>query len=309
MRKDAFATLISRGLVRTQHARDAGVDERALRAARERGALVRVRHDAYIDTGQWTAMDAAERHRERVRAAAGALRDPVFSHFSAAAVWGLPLIGTWPSDVHVLGTRRGGGRSWPGVVQHTTDLPLSAVLYDGVVVTDVAATVIGVARVASFATALAMADHAVRSALVATDELAECAAGLGTRRGSRAARRVAERADGRAASPGESLSRARMIELAAPSPELQHVVRDGAGFVGQTDFHWPRLRLVGEFDGRLKYRVAGVDDPRAVEERVWQEKVREDRIRATGLGVTRWTWSTALDPRQFAVHLRSAGVL
>jgi hypothetical protein len=51
-----------------------------------------------------------------------------------------------------------------------------------------------------------------------------------------------------------------------------------------------------------------VGDQRAVEDRLWQEKVREDRLRAAGLRVVRWTWDTALDRERLARLLASAGL-
>lgn len=65
---------------------------------------------------------------------------------------------------------------------------------------------------------------------------------------------------------------------------------------------------MGEFDGRLKYRAGGVRDARAPEERVWAEKRREDRLRALGLRVVRWTWETALDPARLGVVLAAVGL-
>jgi hypothetical protein len=306
---DEIRALSSRGMVRTADARSAGVDPRALRAAHANDRLVRVRRDAYVDADEWAGSGSATRYGLRVKAASARLHEPVFSHYSAAVMWELPLIGTWPTDVHVRHARSGGGRSWPGVVRHGSDVEVPVVVRDGVVLTDVAATVVDIARVAPFATALAMADHALRVGLSTNDELDAAAARLGSRRGSRSARRVARYADGLAGSPGESLSRARMIELAAPMPELQREFRDSRGFVARTDFYWRALRIVGEFDGRLKYRIGGLPAGPSVEERVWLEKVREDRLRATGVGVTRWTWETAMSPRRFAAHLRAAGIL
>ncbi len=45
---------------------------------------------------------------------------------------------------------------------------------------------------------------------------------------------------------------------------------------------WPELGVIGECDGLLKY--SGSDA-------LIQEKIREDRIRALGFIVVRWTWN------------------
>ena len=57
-----------------------------------------------------------------------------------------------------------------------------------------------------------------------------------------------------AESPGESLSRVRMLQARLPLPTLQHVVCDSAGcFVARLDFWWEEFGLAGEFDGMVEY--------------------------------------------------------
>ncbi len=41
---------------------------------------------------------------------------------------------------------------------------------------------------------------------------------------------------------------------------------------------------------------------------MWAEKVREDRIRATGARVVRWTWRTAMSPELLLAQLTAAGL-
>ncbi len=289
-------------------ARAAGWDGESLRRATRAGALVRVRHGAYVPAETWAAAGEAERHRLRVLAAARRLRAPVFGHESAAAVWRLPLLGDWPRDVHVLVALARGTPSSPGVRRHRVAEPAATRCVDGLAVTTVARTVVDLARTGSFARGLVRADAALRRHGVVRDDLVREVEAAGTGRGVRAARRVVAEADAAAESPGESLSRARIIGLGLPRPALQREVRDRRGFVGRVDFLWEELGVVGEFDGRLKYRAGAVDERTAAEERVWAEKQREDRIRATGLGVVRWTWADALDPARLARVLASAGI-
>lgn len=288
--------------------RASGLAGEDLRRAARAGSLVRIRHGAYVPTAAWTSADEVERYRLRVRAAARRLAEPVFAHESAAAMWRLPLLGTWPSDVHVLLAVARGTASTRGVRRHRVAVVPESGVVDGVRVTTVARTVVDLARTGSFARGLVLADDALRRYRVALDDLGREVAAAGSGRGVRAARRVVDEADAGAESPGESLSRARMIELDLPRPALQHEVRDGRGLVGRVDFFWPEQGVVGEFDGRLKYRAGGVGDRTAAEERVWAEKRREDRLRATGLRVVRWTWRDASDPARLARLLAGAGV-
>lgn len=294
--------------VTAEDARASGLGGEDLRRAARAGSLMRVRHGAYVSTDTWETADEAERHRLRVHAAARRLERPVFSHESAAALWRLPLFGGWPEDVHVLVRVERGITSTRGVRRHRVAEVPPPVVREGVAVTTIARTVVDLARVGPFARGLLLADDALRRDGVEREHLASELRAAGGGRGVRAARRVVDEADGAAESPGESLSRARMIELDLPRPVLQHEVRDRRGLVGRVDFFWADLGVVGEFDGRVKYRVDGVGDRRALEERVWDEKQREDRLRTAGLRVVRWTWRDALEPARLARLLAAAGI-
>jgi hypothetical protein len=86
------------------------------------------------------------------------------------------------------------------------------------------------------------------------------------------------------------------------------VFRDAQGFAGRTDFWFPKQRVIGEMDGRSKYvdpRLNGGDAARAV----YDEKVREDRLRALAHGFVRWDWATATSPALLAAKLARVGVL
>lgn len=298
-----------RDVVTTRDAERAGVGGDDLRAACAAGQLVRVRVDAYTAAERWQQLDGAGQHRLRVLGAARRLREPVFTHDSAAALWRLPRIGPWPDAVHVSLPHGVGNRSSAGVHRHATPGPVHGVVtVDGVRATGTARTVLDVARTWDFASGLVAADHALHAGWATAARLARELEAAGVGRGVPRARRVVDAASAASESVGESLSRARMIELGLPLPELQHRVEDGDGFVGRVDFWWADLGLVGEFDGRLKYRAGGAADDRAVEDRVWAEKLREDRLRALGLRVVRWTWDTALHADRLLAVLRAAGL-
>lgn len=78
-------------------------DDTAVRRAFMRGDLVRLVAGRYVRCQHWSAFDAAARHVMLVLAAVSCLQTPVVvSHASAAAFWGLPRLGPWPSRVHVI---------------------------------------------------------------------------------------------------------------------------------------------------------------------------------------------------------------
>ena len=104
---------------------------------------------------------------------------------------------------------------------------------------------------------------------------------------------------------GESRSRVAIRAAGLPEPVLQwRVAAPDGELIGMTDFGWPAARTVGEFDGRVKYGrlVRPGQDPGDV---VYAEKLREDRLRAQGLAVVRWTWSDLDDFDDVAERIHS----
>ncbi len=279
-----------------------------LRRALRDGILHRVRRGVYVDGPGWRASEHDARQLIRVRAAAAVLPEVVFSHRSAAAVWGLPLLGPWPEQVEVVAAAAGGGRSSPGVRRRATSAPVVPTCRAGLRVTDLARTAVDLACTESLASAVVAVDHALRSRGLVLERARQELDGRGAARGVRRARRALDLADPRSESVGESLSRVRMAEHGIAAPVLQHELRDRRGAVARVDFWWPGAELVGEFDGRSTYRADEPGDGRTPEERVWAEKVREDRLRALGVRVVRWTWTDAWLGEPMADRLRAAGV-
>lgn len=67
-------------------------------------------------------------------------------------------------------------------------------------------------------------------------------------------------------------------------------VYDLGVFLGRADVLWPGLRVVGESDGRGKFRgdFGGGRGRQAVTERLIRAEERAGRMREAGLGVVRW---------------------
>ncbi|MGY1840510.1 MULTISPECIES: hypothetical protein [unclassified Modestobacter] len=278
----------------------AGLADDEIRRLRRRGEWTTLQRGAYL-VGPG---DVAPRHRHllRVRATVSGLRTPaVVSHASAAAVHGLPLWGVPLHHVHV--TRQPPARAVRESRLHSHAARLAVddvVVVDGLTVTGVARTVVDLARSLPFAPALAVADAALHHGLTTPAELVDVAAAAAGNRGSRGARRVVTAADRRSESVGESRSRAVMIEAGLPVPDLQVAVHrfDGA-FVGRSDFGWRQQRLLGEFDGRIKYGRL-LRPGQSPGDAVFEEKRREDALRDERWGVVRWVW-VELDTPQVVV--------
>lgn len=266
-----------------------------LATAVEKGRLEHVRRGAYARS---PVADPVQAHR-RLIAATLAQTHPgaVVSHTSAAVLHGLPVPRAAIEVVHLTRDRHGGGqrRAWLRV--HGHPLPDGDVtVLAGVLATSLERTLVDVACTLPLTDAVAVADAGLRRGAGQTD-LAEVLGGVGRRTGISRARRVLELADATSESYGESISRVVMIGHGLPRPLPQVSVFDRRQtFVGRTDFAWPELGVVGEFDGRVKYGrdlAPGQD----LAEVLWREKLREDRLRELGWLVVRWIWSD-LDPPQ-----------
>jgi hypothetical protein len=283
-----------------------GYTDADLRALRRRGHLTSLRRGCYL-AGPGPR-EPVERHRIQARAALELLTTTAtLSHASAAVLHGLP---TWRIPlhrVHVVRAQGSGGRLHREVHLRTAALTASEiVLVDGLPVTSVARTVVDLARSASFESALAAADAALNRRLVTRTELDRALARSKGWRGCPRARGVMAFADGRAESVGESRSRLAIARAGLLPPVLQWEVRaDDGRLVGRTDFGWPAQQVGGEFDGRTKYGrlLRPGQDPG---DAVFDEKLREDELRAEGLTIVRWTWQDLADFTATATRLRKA---
>jgi hypothetical protein len=168
--------------------------------------------------------------------------------------------------------------------------PEEIVDVDGMAVTRPARTIVDTAQDAPFTGSVVIADAALQAGLVDPAALADAAERARRRPGVAQARRVAAFAQPGGHSVGESRSRVLLARAGLPPPVLQWPVIDGAGrHIGTTDFAWPDLGVVGEFDGLVKYGRL-LRPGQSPGDAVVAEKCREDRLRDEGLRVVRWIW-------------------
>lgn len=283
------------------------------------GVLVTVSRGVHLPRALWEPLDAAGRYLALVRASAVvANRSHVYSHHSAAAAWSLPWVGAWPDRVHTTVPSDARVRSVSRIIRHVSSRPAVPLPIGGLSVTGLARTVVDLAVALPFASAVAVADAALRLSehpvrglpitALSTDELRAEVVLLPLRQGSAKARRVVEFADGRAQLPGESLSRVGMHLAGLPAPVLQQKLIGRSGKEYTVDFWWPGCRHIGEFDGKGKYVEERYLNGRSTAEAHFAEKVREDDLRAAGHGFSRWGWGTAISPRLLCQQLTAAGV-
>lgn len=254
------------------------------------GQLVRLRRGVYASPGP-EPLDAEARHRLLVAATLPLLApDAVLSHRSAAVVLGLPVVGEL-RRVEVTRAAVTSGKRRGSVHVSAAPLPAEDVtVVEGLPVTTPARTVVDLARRLPFGPAVAAGDAALRQGLSRT-ELEGVLLSSAGRPGLAAARRVCRFLDGRSESAGESLSRVALHRLGLAPSTLQLEVHDDAGaLVARCDFGWEEERILGEFDGRVKYGrlLRPGQEPGDV---VWAEKQREDALRDLAWQMVRWTWA------------------
>lgn len=283
------------------------MDDRALRKAAAKGILTRVRRGVYVRTAIWDWLGPLDRYRLVIAAAAEATDGRlVVSHRSAAALWGVPLVGRYPDDVDVLTSFASGARSEHGFVRRSTpDLGTEVTEKDGITLTSLPRTVAELATSLPFADAVVAVDWALANG-VSREHLTELVGRLGGAGRARGLSAIAF-ADKRSGSPGESISRALIHVLGFPPPALQVPFRDAGGLIGVVDFYWSDFALIGEFDGRVKYADPALLAGRAPGAVLMEEKRREDRLRALGPRVTRWVWDD-LTRERLGRHLELAGL-
>lgn len=298
------------GLILISESTALGLDGRELRGRSRPDQLIRVRRGAYappVAPGR-TADDT--RYDLRIAAVIGTRRSSaVLSTYSAARVWGLPIINPWPWEVDISVPPASGRRSKNGVTVHRQHLaPAELTCHDSYLLTSPVRTLIDLARVAPFRDAVAALDAGLATGLVSRAELETAVESCGLMPGCRRALRAIQFASPLAKLPGESFSRVLMHEQGFPAPELQHEFSRPLGRQRFADFWWKHLRLIGEFDGQAKY-----DDPRYTAgltpaQVVWEEKLRENELREHDVNLTRWVWAdlVAVDP--FVRRLEAAGL-
>lgn len=277
----------------------AGVDDNELAHRVRSGELLRIRRGAYRLPG---ALAAEAEHLELLRASLAQTREPgaVACHVSAAVVHGLPVDLKHLGQVHLV--REGPPHSAArGPVRRHRAPVVESTMVGELPVTSLPSTVATLARLLPFAEGVAIADAALKQ--VSRPELLAALDVDPGRRGVVRARRVLAFADARAGSAGESRSRALMADLGLPMPDaLQFEVIDREGPM-YTDFVWRAQRLVGEFDGEVKYGrllKPGEDATKVV----LAEKARERRLRRLGWWAVRWVWEDLFRPTTFAATIR-----
>lgn len=230
----------------------------------------------------------------------------IFCDTSAAAVYGLPVSFTYLKELHTCATNRSHGRR---VVCHHVRHRMHArvrkefTTFNGIRVTSPVCTVFDCARKLPFPHALAVADAALHNKLITSRQLQKYVSAHPRVHGIRRARMVAQYADGRAESGGESILRARMIELGYEIPNLKVPITDPVD--GRRTYRADMLirtrnndQVIIEMDGKEKIINPHMLKNRSSNEALLDEHQRESRLTAYGLRFLRIRYKDLLDTRK-----------
>ncbi|MGB6182701.1 MAG: hypothetical protein WBF79_15795 [Rhodococcus sp. (in: high G+C Gram-positive bacteria)] len=266
-----------------------GATDHDIAAALTHGHLVTLRRGVYANGPAYRELDRDDQQRLLIRAEVLICGDDaVVSHQSAALMHGLGLLHR-TDTVHVSCSRTSGGHVSRTRHLHASGLEAVDTCYvGGLVCTSPARTVADLARALPFEDAVCVGDSALRLSVTTTDAIADAARRTSSRRGLPAAVRAVDFMDGRCESVGESRSRVYFHHYGIRPPELQvTLLLDDRLTRFRPDFLWDDERVLGEFDGLVKY-TDGVGA--TASDIVVREKIREDLLREHGWTVVRWTW-------------------
>jgi hypothetical protein len=291
---DDLASLHNDHVFLRREALEHGYDDRDLRMAVKEGVLSKVRHGAYVPATVWRAADDLERHRLRghavLRSHGSAL---ALSHTTAAVEHGLRLHRPDLSKVHVVCLEEPLARSTPDIVYHRLPVKDAEIEQrpDDVLLVDPTRAALEAAALADVASGLVVLDSLVDIKGVAVDDV-RAAFGEYRGPGSRKLQITVRLVRAGAQSVGESLGRHLFWREHIPEPVLQFEVYDEHGhLVGRTDYAWPELGVLGEFDGAVKYERF-LRPGETAHDAVVREKRREDLLREiTGWLMIRLIWA------------------
>lgn len=282
----------------------------AIRPLHRRGELTRLRRGAYIPAD--AEVDITSLIMDRCVAVARQLKVRfAFSHETAVLLHELPESLSRTDAVHLVQESRPAGSSASDLIRHVvTELRASDIteVHD-LPVTTLERTCVDCVRVSSPAQGLAVADAVLRKLSGTTrfnwpetaqrereirDRLLNQVSELAPARGVVRARAVLAYAQGRAESPAESRLRWLVLTEGFVEPDLQVAVRTAQGTY-YPDMLWSGADVLSgwrsvalEYDGVAKYQES---------QDLYDEKVREDALRAAGCHVIRATKADLRDPR------------
>jgi hypothetical protein len=262
-----------------------GVTDPVIATQLRTGDLERLRRGRYAAGGELPSLDARDRHALEVRAALSRVKTGArAAKESAVVLLGGEVFGR--CRVVQLVRASGSAARYPHLVVDRVDLPREhcATVQD-LPVTAGARSAIDLARTRPLPQALVAADSLLRVGACDEGELRSVLSYCRLWPGARAAAMAVDHANPLAETAFESYSRGLMILHGIELPEIQVWLLGADGRWYRVDFYWRRQRLIGEADGRIKYKV-GTD--------LLEEKHRQETLSQRGHNFIRWDWPEAV---------------
>lgn len=288
------------------------LDANRLRRACRRGDILAPAQQVYALPELWDTLGPLKRELYTIRALSKLHPDWVFASVSAAIVYGLYVSNRLLGKTHVLTDPHTHSRSSKAIERHV--IPgITPQIVDDVPVTPLMRTAFDCMRTSDFRASLAIADSVLRLSSMSREDLVNEFGQYDRRhRGMSNALAVAALADGRSENGGESTARAVMIEQGFMIPSLQVEVPDPVDSKNtfRVDFLWKlgNSNVIGELDGREKYRNPQMTGGRDAVDVLADERLRESHLSGTGAKVMRFSFSDVLDTPRFCKLLTSYGI-
>lgn len=289
---ESFIPLSQHILTTTTLTKQGYSDSRILQESRAK-KLLRLRKGIYVRSDFWNRQTPWDKHLLHIAGMWKIRPTSVFSHTSAAAIYGLPVPYNHP--VHIYVPRTSGGAIRDVKIHQRQEIPTFH-LDEKIMCTDLVRTVQDCARILDFSAAVALADGALQRFPQQEAELRQT---LQETRGrnSRKARGVAQVMSALSESPGESYTRVILNEMELKYTEQVEIVVEGKRY--RCDFMLDNYPIIIEFDGRLKLTDFGATD--TVLEK---ERSREKDLQNAGWYVFRVGWELVhRRPDEFRVQL------
>lgn len=291
------------------------LDDRRVRRELAAGRWTRVAPGAFVPMAAWRGLNPLQRHRLRVEEVTSRLPSSVvISHFAAAAVWGIDVLGSWPALVDVTIDRASGGRSGGTLRRHALGVAhRRRVPFGRHEVTTPAQTVLDLARMLPYVRAVSAIDQALwigrpRGPLATAAEISDILETTPVARGDRRARRALAASATLSANVRETHMRLLVVALGFPIPRRQERRTLPSGRCVFGDLSFPDADHWLEIDGRGKYtspEYTGGRTPAAV---VIDEKNRENEIRREVRGFSRLEATDADHPQRVYDVLTADGL-
>ena len=294
------------GLFTAVDARRAGYGHDEIRVLCGTGTWVRLRRGVYTTAARLSDLGGRTHGVDCLAALLSLDRpDSAISHGSAARLLGVPVWDGLDRTVRLTDPEQ--WRAGSGFRMTRAPLGPDEVVRRGPFrLTSAARTLVDCAREWPLEDAVVAMDAALLAGRTTPRELSLVAAAQPSWRGAPRARRAIGLTDGRAESPLETRGRLRIVGAGLPTPDLQVEIRSEGRLVGVVDGWFDDAAVAVEFDGRVKYTDPWRNaSPGQV---LWEEKRREDELRALGIRVVRIAGAD-LGDRWPAVATGVAGLL